>query len=78
MVEAFIFLVAEPNKIDRVGSDVKKVEGVKEVYAVTGEFDLVLKVEAKDFSELSKIVKEKVLNIAGVVKTTTSVVIEKY
>ncbi len=78
MVEAFIFLIAEPNKIDKVGTEVKKVEGIKEAYAVTGEFDIVVKVEAKDFSELSSIVKEKILNIPGVVKTTTSVVIEKY
>ncbi|MDT7891507.1 MAG: Lrp/AsnC ligand binding domain-containing protein [Thermoproteota archaeon] len=78
MVEAFIFIVAEPNKIDKVGTEVRKIENVKEAYAVTGEFDIVIKVEAKDFSELSKVVKDKLLNIAGVVKTTTSVVIERY
>lgn len=78
MVEAFIFIVAEPNKIDKVGTEVKKIESVREAYAVTGEFDIIVKVEAKDFSELSKIVKEKLLNITGVVKTTTSVVIERY
>jgi DNA-binding Lrp family transcriptional regulator len=78
MVEAFVFVVVEPNKIDKVGSEVKKIENIKETYAVTGEFDLILRIEAKDFSELSKTIKEKILSISGVVKTTTSVVIEKY
>lgn len=78
MVEAFVFVVVEPNKIDKVGTEVKRIENVKETFAVTGEFDLILRIEAKDFSELSKTIKEKILSISGVVKTTTSVVIEKY
>ncbi|MFP3190663.1 MAG: Lrp/AsnC ligand binding domain-containing protein [Thermoproteota archaeon] len=78
MVEAFVFVVVEPNKIDKVGTEVKRIENVKETFAVTGEFDLILRIEAKDFSELSKTIKEKILSISGVVKTTTSVVIERY
>lgn len=78
MVDAFVFLVVEPNKIDKVGIEIKKIEGIKEAHAVTGEYDIIVKIEAKDFSELSKIIKEKILTIAGVVKTTTSVVIESY
>lgn len=71
-------MVVEPNKIDKVGTEVKRIENVKETFAVTGEFDLILRIEAKDFSELSKTIKEKILSISGVVKTTTSVVIERY
>jgi len=78
MVEAFVFIVVEPNKIDKVGAESKKIQNVKEAYAVTGEYDIVVRIDAKDFSELSKVVKEKLLGIPGVVKTTTSVIIEKY
>ncbi len=78
MIEAFIFITTKPNKIDSVGNAVKKIEGVKNVYVVTGEIDIITEVEVKDFSELARIVKEKILNIDGVSKTSTSLITEKY
>lgn len=77
-MEAFVFIVVEPNKIDKVGIDVKKLENVIEAYAITGEYDILVRIEAKDFSELSRTIKEKILTIPGVLKTSTSVVIERY
>ena len=78
MVEAFIFVVVEPNKIDKVGMEMKKISNVKNVFAVTGEYDIIAYIEAENFGELSRTVREEVLSIPGVVKTSTSVVIEKY
>jgi DNA-binding Lrp family transcriptional regulator len=78
MVEAIIFVVAEPNKLDRVGMEIKKLINAKEVLVITGEFDIAVRVETKDFTELSKTIREQILSIPGVVKTVTSVVIEKY
>jgi len=78
MVEAMIFVIAEPNKLDKVGTEIKKLINAKDVLVITGEFDIVVRVETKDFSELSKTIREKILSIPGVVKTVTSVVIGKY
>jgi len=78
MVEAFIFVVVEPNKIDKVGMEMKKIANVKDAFAVTGEYDIIAYIEAENFGELSRTVREEVLSIPGVVKTSTSVVIEKY
>jgi DNA-binding Lrp family transcriptional regulator len=78
MVEAIIFVVAEPNKLDRVGMEIKKLINAKEVLVITGEFDIAVRVETKDFTELSKTIREQILSIPGVVKTVTSVVIGKY
>ncbi len=78
MVEALIFITVEPNKIDKIGMDIKKLPNVKEVVAITGEFDIVARVEAKDFSELSKTLKEKILSLPGIVRSSTSIITEKY
>jgi DNA-binding Lrp family transcriptional regulator len=78
VVEALIFITVEPNKIDKIGMDIKRLPNVKEVVAITGEFDIVARVEAKDFSELSKTLKEKILSIPGIVKSATSIITEKY
>ncbi|MEM3832326.1 MAG: Lrp/AsnC ligand binding domain-containing protein [Thermoprotei archaeon] len=78
MVEAFVFVSVEPGKIDRVGMDIKRFPNVMEVFAVTGEYDIVVRVEAKDFAELSRIIREYIPSVSGVIKTSTSVIIEKY
>lgn len=78
MVEALVFITVEPDKIDKVGMDMKRLPNVKEVVAVTGEYDIVVRVEAKDFSQLSKMIREQIPSISGVIKTATSVIIEKY
>jgi len=78
VVEALIFITVEPNKIDKIGMDIKKLPNVKEVVAITGEFDIVARVEAKDFSELSKTLKEKILSLPGIIKSSTSIITEKY
>jgi DNA-binding Lrp family transcriptional regulator len=78
VVEALIFITVEPNKIDKIGMDIKRLPNVKEVVAITGEFDIVARVEAKDFSELSKTLKEKILSIPGIVKSAISIITEKY
>lgn len=78
MVKAFIFIRAYPNKIDKVSLSIARLEGVKEVYVITGEYDILVKVEAKDFLEVSRLVRERVLPIDGIVHTTTSMVFEDY
>ena len=77
-MKAFVFITVEPNKVDKVAFAVKQTEEVKEVYAVTGEFDILAKVEVTDFTTLSKIVKDKILAIEGVIHTSTSLAIEEY
>jgi len=78
MVEAFVFIKVEPNRIDKVGMSVKKLTNVKDAYAVTGEYDIIAYVEARDFGELSRVIREQILSIPGINKTNTSVIIEKY
>ncbi len=78
MAEVLVFIIVEPERLDQVGRALKNVAGVKEVMSITGEFDLVVRVEAKDVESALRVVKESILPIQGVRKTVTSVVIERY
>ncbi|EQD36384.1 transcription regulator, partial [mine drainage metagenome] len=44
---------------------------VVEVHPLFGEYDLIVKIDASDFSELGKIVIEKIRTIEGVIDTKT-------
>jgi len=40
---------------------------VKEILSITGEYDIIVRVEAKDLESALKIVKESILTVEGAV-----------
>lgn len=67
MVEVLVFIVVEPKMLDSVGRALKEVAGVKEILSITGEYDIIVRVEAKDLESALKIVKESILTVEGAV-----------
>lgn len=60
-----------------VARQLKDIEGVYEVYILTGGSDILVKVLAKDISDLNDLVTEKLRNIDGVDKTQTSIILKE-
>lgn len=58
----------------KVAEDALKIEGVKEAYAVTGQFDDILQVEFEKMEDLGIII-ERVQSIKGVLRTQTLITI---
>jgi len=67
LVEVLVFIVVEPKMLDSVGRALKEVAGVKEILSITGEYDIIVRVEAKDLESALKIVKESILTVEGAV-----------
>ena len=78
MAEVLVFIVVEPGKLDSVGRALRKVAGVREVLSVTGEYDIIVRIEARDVESALRIVKDSILPIDGIRKTITSIVVERY
>ncbi len=60
-----------------IANQLKKVEGVYEVYILTGGSDILVKVLVKDITELNELVTERLRNIDGVDKTQTSIILKE-
>ena len=60
-----------------ISSQLKKIDGVYEVYILTGGSDILVKVLVKDIAELNSLVTDKLRNVAGVDKTQTMVVLNE-
>ncbi len=73
-MKAYILVNSEPRMIWRVAEDALRIEGVKEAYAVTGQFDDVIEVEFEKMEDLGRII-EKVQSIKGVLRTQTLITI---
>jgi DNA-binding Lrp family transcriptional regulator len=54
----------------------RKTEGVKEAYAVTGHCDVIAEVEAPDFKGIVEIVTKRIHALKGVVSTETLLCVE--
>lgn len=73
---AFIFINAEVGSEDEALKQLRKMENVKEAYAVYGVYDIVAKVEAETIGKLKEVITSKVRKLRGVRSTLTMMVIE--
>jgi len=54
------------------------LENVTDTYEVTGEFDIISVVSARDIHEFRDILKNRILRISGVKSTVTSIVLNPH
>ena len=71
---AFVFVRVEADMGSRVISEISKIEGVREIHELTGDIDIIAKVEAENIDELSKIIFN-IREIEGVQGTDTRIVL---
>ncbi|MFW5996805.1 MAG: Lrp/AsnC family transcriptional regulator [Lentisphaeria bacterium] len=71
MVSAFVLINVEDRKVTELLETLQKVEGVKEVHLVAGEYDMVAVVTADNNDELSKLLTDKIIHIPGIKRTKT-------
>jgi DNA-binding Lrp family transcriptional regulator len=72
---AFVFITAEPNSSKSTLEDLKKVEGVNEVYLSHGAYDFVVKVSGESLDHLREIVFKQIKNLSSIRSTLTLMVV---
>ena len=60
-----------------VARKIKNLEGVYEVFIMTGGSDILVKVLTRDISDLNEFVTERLRNIPGVDKTQTAIILKE-
>jgi DNA-binding Lrp family transcriptional regulator len=73
MITAYILINLQPGNSDKVIKEMRKIENIRKISIVTGEYDIVVRVEIKTLEKLLKIT-DKLQMIKGVNKTTTQVI----
>ena len=71
ILKAFILIETGMAKTKDVVSALGKVEGVKSADAVTGPYDIIATVEAKDLEGIGNLVTAKIHPTPGVARTIT-------
>jgi DNA-binding Lrp family transcriptional regulator len=78
MINAIILINAERNKINSVAESLVNLQGIAEVYSVSGRFDLVAVVRVPHADDLAELMTEKVVKVEGIVKTESMVAFKTF
>ncbi|MCL4452679.1 Lrp/AsnC ligand binding domain-containing protein [Ferroplasma sp.] len=71
MSVAFVLIRVLPGKEHEIYDKVSKLKYVTEVHPLLGEYDLILKMDTDEMTEIGKLVIQDIRSINGVVETKT-------
>jgi len=78
MITAIVLIDTEANQIPEVAAAVADIEGVSEVYSVTGEVDLIALVRVREHDQLADVIADKISKVEGVLRTETYIAFRAY
>lgn len=78
MLTAIVLIDTEANQIPEVAAAVAEIEGVSEVYSVTGEVDLIALVRVREHDKLAEVIADQVSKVDGVLHTQTYIAFRAY
>ncbi|MCL4479519.1 MAG: Lrp/AsnC ligand binding domain-containing protein [Deltaproteobacteria bacterium] len=73
MVTAFVHIVCKPERLEDIAESISQMDGISEVYSITGDFDLLAIVRVASIDELPEIVADNILKQDGIIKASTSI-----
>ncbi|MDQ6720915.1 MAG: Lrp/AsnC ligand binding domain-containing protein [Candidatus Dormibacteraeota bacterium] len=78
MLTAVILIKASREGLSNLGPKLADVEGVAEVYTVTGEWDFVAIARVREHDELAKVVTQALTKLDGIERTHTMVAFQQF
>jgi DNA-binding Lrp family transcriptional regulator len=78
MVTAIVSVRCDVHAIHEVAEQLAALDGVSEVYSVTGAIDLVALVRVRDVDEVATVVADRINQVAGVTATETHIAFRTY
>jgi DNA-binding Lrp family transcriptional regulator len=78
VIHAIVLIEADRSALATLGGELADVDGVAEVYSVTGEWDFVAILRLRENEQLAQVVAGKIASQTGVQRTRTMVAFEVY
>lgn len=78
MITAIVLIKAEPRQIPQCATSLAGIDGVSQVYSVSGEWDLVAMIEVTDYESVARVVTENFPLVPGLVHTQTLTAFRAY
>jgi DNA-binding Lrp family transcriptional regulator len=78
VITAIVLIQAEVDRIPEVAEALAELEGVSEVYSVTGDVDLIAIVRVRRHEELADVIADRVGKVSGVRHSDTHIAFRTY
>lgn len=78
MITAFVLVTVDVSRIPEVGQALAEIDGVREVYSTTGDWDLIAIVRVTEHEELADVIADRLSKIEGVLSTQTHIAFRAY
>lgn len=78
MITAIVMVSCDVDRIPEVAQGIADLDGVTEVYSVTGDADLIAMVRVKAHEHLADVIADQLNKVPGVVGTSTHIAFRTY
>jgi DNA-binding Lrp family transcriptional regulator len=78
VITTIVLIKAEPRFIAQAATRIAGIEGVHEVYSVSGEWDLVSIVRVPEYDRIADVVTHGIAGVEGVLRTQTLTAFRAY
>jgi DNA-binding Lrp family transcriptional regulator len=78
VLTAFILIKSTRDGLNQLGSELAGVDGVAEVYTVTGEWDFVAIVRVREHDDLADVVTKHLTKLRNIERTQTMVAFQQF
>ncbi len=77
MITAVILINTERDQVNAVGEKLAEIEGIVEVYSVSGRYDLVAIIRLETNEQLAELMTEKITGVQGITATESMIAFRK-
>jgi DNA-binding Lrp family transcriptional regulator len=78
VITAIVMVSCQPHRIPEVAEALSQLDGVSEVYSVTGDIDLIVIVRVHQHDDLAGVIADKLSKVDGVLATDSHVAFQAY
>ena len=78
MITSIVMIKCETGRVKSVAETLVDIEGVAEVYSITGEWDILAVIRVKEFDSLATVVSERLASTPGITRTVTTLAFRCY
>lgn len=78
VITTFVMINSAKNAVSGLAETLCDIEGVTEVYSVTGEFDLIAIVRVTELDQVADVITGEIAKLPGVLRTQTHVAFKAF
>lgn len=77
MITAVVLIQTEREQVNQVGEKLAGIDGIVEVYSVSGRYDLIAIIRLENNERLAELMTEKITSVEGITDTESMIAFRK-